>query len=470
MNTKTGQHARDLPQEADDEVSDSELAGLTSQSSSRSGVNASLGFGPNISADEVLGVSKNGYDIAGFGIPRRTGTPEPWVKKLADDGMSYYYYNKLDGKVSWTRPEAPSALLALQGSASESSLSSSQSRGNGNSRLSAYSDDSDIHPIEHPLEPLRPSRSQTNGNGNPPPEAKDPLARTRAMPNERTILEYKSAERIARSLQQALSPPPPELITELSAVTKSAIQAVVNNIQTNGFTRRSEEDRRMDDLIFGVVLAVRNLLYVSAVPTSQIPVNVLPRELRDSAAAAAASNAPSPLKPAQRKVTATLSRLVLSARAMQYDSGSIMTDILNRIEVDADELEKAVLSFVLEVQRNQHSARPDARPMKRLHGVFSPADIGLGLVGAGAAGRWKGFGWVSLDDERHSPRRVLGPEVITEINSSLGVLEEQFSYLVRALQVSGEGSGQLSTVPNAVRFSLTSTLHQWNKYVCTAGN
>ncbi|KAF9464143.1 ras guanine nucleotide exchange factor domain-containing protein [Collybia nuda] len=428
VNTKTGQHARDLPQEADDEVSDSELAGLTSQSSSRSGASASLAFGPNATVDEAA----NDYEIAGFGIPRRTGTPEPWVKKLADDGMSYYYYNKHDGKVSWTRPEAPSVPPTLQNSASESSLSSSQSRRpNANSRLSAYSDDSDIHPIE----PLRIARGQTNGD--PSPEARNPLLK--GVPNEHTILEYEAAERIARSLQQALSPPPPELVTELSAATKAAIQAVINNIQLIGLARRSEEDRRMDDLIFGVVLAVRNLLYVSAIPTTQIPVSVLPRELRDAAAAAAASSGPSPLKPAQRKVTATLSRLVLSARAMQYDSGSVMADTLNRIEVDAEELERAVLSFVLEVQRNQHTARPDANPLKRLHGVFSAADIGLGLVGAGAAGCWKGFGWVSLDD-RHSPRRVLGPEAITEMNSYLESLERQFTDLVRALQVSGEGS------------------------------
>ena len=43
---------------------------------------------------------------AGFGIPKRTQTPEPWVRRLADDGMSYYYVNKYDGQISWTVPES----------------------------------------------------------------------------------------------------------------------------------------------------------------------------------------------------------------------------------------------------------------------------------------------------------------------------------------------------------------------------
>jgi son of sevenless-like protein len=45
---------------------------------------------------------------AGFGLPKRTGTPEPWVRRLADDGLSYFYQNKLDGSVQWTLPEGTS--------------------------------------------------------------------------------------------------------------------------------------------------------------------------------------------------------------------------------------------------------------------------------------------------------------------------------------------------------------------------
>ncbi|KAJ7482105.1 hypothetical protein B0H11DRAFT_1679512, partial [Mycena galericulata] len=107
-----------------------------------------------------------------------------------------------------------------------------------------------------------------------------------------------------------------------------------------------------------------------------------------------------------------LSRLVLSARALQYDAGSTVSDTLERIEVDsAEELERAILSFVLEVQRMQHSSPNVTDPkLKRLYGVFSTANIGLGLVGAGAGGSRKGFGWVSLGDE-DSRREVLSADI-----------------------------------------------------------
>ena len=134
----------------------------------------------------------------------------------------------------------------------------------------------------------------------------------------------------------------------------------------------------MDQLVNSTVLAVRNLLYISAAPTTQIPNN-----LHSHSGNAHTST---PLKPAQRKVTATLSRLVLSARAMQYDSGSQLADTLNRIEADSEELEKAVLSFVLEAQRHQVNQSVP----RRLQGVFTTSNIGMGLVGAGAAGSWKG--------------------------------------------------------------------------------
>jgi hypothetical protein len=100
VNTQTGQHSRDLPQEVDDENPEGDLAGLTSQSSSRSGTSAGLGMGASTSER-----SESSQDISNTTLFRRAGTPEPWVKKLADDGMSYYYWNKINGQIEWTRPE-----------------------------------------------------------------------------------------------------------------------------------------------------------------------------------------------------------------------------------------------------------------------------------------------------------------------------------------------------------------------------
>lgn len=413
LNTHTGQQSRYLPIEGEEDGADS----FASQSSSRSDTSSGLPY--------RNGPSNSDQNEAGFDFFNRTGTPEPWIRRLADDGYSYYYLNKIDGSVQWMRPE-PVGAPAQDHSAPTSgpiprthTSSSKQYNQFEDSRLSVYSDDSDVQPADP-----RPRHLQSNGATRFAPALKG------------SMLDQTSAERIAKSLQQALSPLQPELVTELSVTAKYAIQAVVDNIQPNDLTRRPEDDKKMDALINNVVLAVRNLLYIAATPTGQIPSNVLPRDYKEYRPPSQPS-----LKPAQRKVTATLSRLVLSARAMQYDSGAMVSDTISRIQSDAEELEKAVLAFVLEVQRSQHF--DSARPLKRLRGVFSPANIGLGLVGAGAAGNWKGFGWVPLDDEQRLPQRLLSPDVINQSGSLVSRLEEKTTSLSYALRVLDESSGMI---------------------------
>ncbi|CAA7261462.1 unnamed protein product [Cyclocybe aegerita] len=419
VNTQTGQRSRYLPQETEDEVSDGDLAGLASQSTSRSGTSAGLAFGLNEASEAS---SESDVDVQHM---------DPWVKKLADDGMSYYYLNTRDGKVQWTTPETTGATK-VKPSRANTALPSDVSHQPDTSRLSVYSDDSDIQPFDHLLQ----SRPRQN-NGSSQALAGSSI---RTEPNPAAVMELTSAERIAKSLQLALEPLPPSLITDLSSVARSAIQAVVENVQTSGVNRQGEDDQRMDQLIYSAVLAVRNLLYISAAPSSQMPTNIGQGGGRD---ARINSTSTSPLKPAQRKVTATLSRLVLSARAMQYDSGSQMADTLNRIETDSEELERAVLSFVLEVQRSEHNqARPEKKHHKRLQGVFSTANIGLGLVGGGAAGSWKGFGYVSLDDQGGMPQKPLSTEAVAEVGTSLSQLQEGIGALGQALRLTTDNSVQ----------------------------
>ncbi|PFH53392.1 hypothetical protein AMATHDRAFT_1447 [Amanita thiersii Skay4041] len=434
LNIQTGQQSRDLPQEADVGASESEMNDFASQPSSRSGTSTSLPY--HASGHSVTPSTSSEQNVAGFDFFRRTGTPEPWVRRLADDGHSYYYLNRIDGSVQWIRPEP-----TFQSTVRDRSMSGSRSGAvpvpplrttssrqfqqmESNSRLSVYSDDSDVQPLDH----IRPRPQKSNGHVKARDSPKLPTS-TGAMPDP------TFAERIAKSLQHALAPTGPESVTALSAAAKHAIKAVVENIKPNDITRRPEEDQRMDDLIHAVVLAVRNLLYVSAIPTGQIPSSVLPKDYKDSRIV---SSSQSPLKPAQRKVTATLSRLVLSARAMQYDSGVLLSDTITRIQSDAEELEKAVLSYVLEVQRAQHAA--DAKPLKRLHGVFSTANIGFGLVGAGAAASWKGFGWVPLSGGHELPKRILTRDVIIELGGYISRLDETTTSLSYSLRVSDEGS------------------------------
>jgi son of sevenless-like protein len=365
--------------------------------------------------------------------------------------MAYYYWNKLDGRVVWTMPEPEDSAsrdraqsrnrsnsnrdvkreMILQPNRLRSDSSVSQTRQHNSSttnRLSMYSDDSDVHPHE-------PERSYMNTNVPPTNGIRGPMPR-----QAKAGIELTSAERLAQALQKTLDPSPPELVADLSATARKAIAAVVENIQINGFARRWEEDTVVDGLVRDVVFAVRNLLYVSAAPTGHIPSHLVPREARD---ARANTSTQALLKPAQRKVTATLSKVVLSARAMQYDSGSATMDTSSRIEGDAEELERAVIAFVLEVERCYNQVILEQvrgkTGLKRLHGIFLTANVGLGLVGAGAAGSWKGFGWVALDEDEESPGRILGTEVVNELGAYLLQVEHKLNALSQALRSDNSG-------------------------------
>ncbi|KAH7926456.1 ras GEF [Leucogyrophana mollusca] len=450
VNTQTGQHSRDLPQEAD-ETSDGDLAGLTaSQPSSRAGTSAGLGFSAVTESS-----------LAGFGVPKRTGTPEPWIRKLADDGMSYYYWNKQTNQVSWTVPEVEGIAKKGRGRAHTNSSTASsdfldspdeavtqnrlradtipsQTRRSRARRLSASDpiSDSDDSGLYSPDRSNSPSLIQS-ANGRPEPFDRQKLSVDQTADRKPSV-ELTAAEKIAQSLQQSLSPPPPDLVSDLSHLARDAIAAVIlKNQQLSGISRRSEQGQILDNLIKTVVVAVRNLLYISAPPSGHIPSSLIPRDARDRRETTASQTL---LKPSQRKVTATLSKLVLSARAMEYDSGPAAHETAARIESDAEELERAILVFVVEVQRCQNEQLGGVG-LKRTQGYFSPVHIGLGLVGAGAGGSWKGFGWVVLDDTEEAPRSILGTDVFGEFRLHLQQTQTTFSALHSALR-SGSGESQ----------------------------
>jgi son of sevenless-like protein len=426
VNTQTGQQSRDIPREADGEVSDSDLAGLT-QLSSRAGSSAGLG----------LGASEDGSTQAGFGVPRHSGTPEPWVRRLADDGRAYYYQNKLDGQVQSTLPpSAPSRVNGQQRSharetptmRSEPATSQAKTQ-RPPDHLSIYSDDSDVEPsdIDQPT-----SFSTSQSSLHDPSEQRQSPSLTFTLSEKRPAIQLTPAERLAHSLQQAVAPPPPELVTELSDIARNAISTVVTRVQRIGIPRAADGDSGIEDLINAVVVSVRDLLYISAPPSGSIPSDVLPAHARDPPVNNASQ---AMLKPALRKVTATLSKLVLSARAIQFESGTSTSDAPLRIEADAEELERAIVAFVLEVQRTQNRALVEQigpTSLKRLRGVFLTSNIGLGLVGAGAAGSWKGFGWVALDESDERPGRILGTEVLSELETHMTKAEERFNAFTQA--------------------------------------
>ncbi|KAF8755051.1 Guanine nucleotide exchange factor for Ras-like GTPases [Rhizoctonia solani] len=59
--------------------------------------------------------------VGGFGFVRRTGTPEPWIKRLTDDGHAFFYENTETGEIMWSRPEVARGISAQQSLASSAS-------------------------------------------------------------------------------------------------------------------------------------------------------------------------------------------------------------------------------------------------------------------------------------------------------------------------------------------------------------
>ncbi|KAG6841045.1 hypothetical protein C0991_002353 [Blastosporella zonata] len=399
-NTQTGQRSRDIPNEVVYDISNTNMGELP-HLLSRQGGSGGLGHEP-IKSPEPTSRTQNNI---GFGVSRRDGTPEPWVRRLHDDGRSYYFYNKMDGQL----PQDP---------------------GNSPSHLSPSSVQLKLTENRHliPVDPVMPHYGPAVNYAQPTKPLTETDAR-RANTTNRVLDHTASSEAIDRSLQMAIAPPSAELVTELASVTKSAIQAIVASIQSNRESRR-HRDQRSSHLVGNVVQSVRNLLYTFGVPTLPIPPNLLPEQVNPTGPSPSESS----IYLAQRKVVASLSRLIFSVPAMQNDPHSAMTGTLAQMQADAKELEQDITSFVLEVHQIQPGSEPSGVKSKRLQGVLC-TDIGPGFVGAGAAGRWKGFGWVQLSDNQVFSQRVLGPSLISELRRRLNNLDVQFQYLSRELQV-----------------------------------
>ncbi|KAG8691484.1 hypothetical protein FRC11_002957 [Ceratobasidium sp. 423] len=332
--------------------------------------------------------------LGGFAFVRRTGTPEPWLKRLTDDGQAFFYENTETGAIMWSRPEAVHGLSAQQSLASSASGLDLRSRyrvaepapdedmdaapstededmafmmrPNAN-RLSVYSDASEVNPrFDMDFPAPAPTTADTEPHTDP------------------------------AEVQRRLAPPDPDTIESLASVAKQAIGAVGQCMQ--------DRTQPHAPLVAKVIIAVRNLLYISgtlvSAPEVLSPLVGGTSEPRESQPPLAH------LKQYQRKVTATLSKLVLSARAA--DSGEDDANARSRVAIDAGELERAVDRFVKEAR--------DTPINRTLRGVFSPAHVGRGAPGGGIGGQWRGSGFIErvakgLTLEACDELRVLGGEL-----------------------------------------------------------
>ncbi|CAG8654839.1 12140_t:CDS:2, partial [Acaulospora colombiana] len=488
-------------------------------------------------------------------------TPEPWVKRLTDDGQAYYYYNPVTEEASWARPEptldgyqsggqgqgshgyGPNANATSgagnragqqqqqqpiqQGSVPHQgggdlynhqnssqthfqprpgatrlgtrdragSEASYSGRERDNRRASVYSDDSEVSPYGKDLRPgithhnTDPGLTQLSSSTNTTSTANvRPWPTPGGKPGEATAALQATGIanplQVALALQSEMAPPSLPPLTIYSDKAGEAISAVVeafsgnaDGTKANGVNgmngdpaqpqsavsptttlvdslndRTSTETARvqtMADRVALVVVAVRNLLYVSGTLTGSLP-NLGSTALTNHSGGGGLNSVGAGLnedvdwvrqeiKPYQRKVTATLSKLVLSARAVNSnpDWPGGRAGAGGRVESDAAELQRAVTTFVYQIQRTAASSRA-----KRLQGVMIPgegsAGIGPGLIGAGVAGGWKGAGFVPVGDSTlggtGGPEIRLGREVVSELAGLKLAAEEKMNSLRMAIE------------------------------------
>ncbi|KAJ3859125.1 hypothetical protein EV359DRAFT_86779 [Lentinula novae-zelandiae] len=188
---------------------------------------------------------------------------------------------------------------------------------------------------------------------------------------------------LAAQLQSALYPPPPE--DPLDMVGWILVETSPNQETSTGSMGGGREGNTsamadLDTLIENVFASVRGLSYVCGDGPSttggrvggsrengviaagggggwealvpKIMVGITPTIAFTYISASAASPYASTLAPTPRKLTATLSRLVLSTRAIRYDSANVSPEsTIERIRGDATELGRAIGAFGVEVQK-----------------------------------------------------------------------------------------------------------------------
>jgi son of sevenless-like protein len=398
--------------------------------------------------------SSSHQPTVGFGmVNRRSKTPEPWVKRLADDGMSFYYFNPVTGAIQWTAPVATEPIQNQSGNIVSSSDNlvaslvadkevkrpdippSTRVRTESDAsaldpflrRASVYSDDSDVNPFDGPG-----GKSRSGGAA---PSEESSVARSSNPPvlpsGTAPAIEEISPEHAAVQLQSALLPAPTETVDVLSSVAREAISSVVDAVgwQAHHSHRPGSTSSYPADTaarVSSVVISVRNLLYASgtlAAPLSSLAPQTAMEEPVESARSPFAE-----LKPFQRKVTATLSKLVLSARAANSNPDWPIAESSSRVDDDATELERAVVTFVLEAQRLNSWSRT-----KRLYGVFmsepGSSGVGPGLFGGGVGGSSKGLGFMPLLSGVQRPQRRLDKALSKDLSQIRSEVDEKLSSL-----------------------------------------
>ncbi|KAG8214799.1 ras GEF [Butyriboletus roseoflavus] len=435
-NTLTGKLSRDLPRDSEDDVPDGALIGLTAfQSSSRTGGNDGLGFVPvndtnefprdvivrlqpepqeSLKSNDTVSLALSPPDLRINDIPQAPAKPLPLL---------------LDTGVATVRPRANTDLAAPNGHSNRvSGVLFDSLTAHSRNRSHSASDSSHLILSFQQRRGISSQRDASYSNGHHFPvvrEASRLIESTRLSGVPDTQEPHAlSPQPSTSTIRQLLTPPTPDLVTELLQRARQCIHSVILHLRQFGIPQVVEDEEIIDNLICAAITTIRDLLYVSGPPSRSIGGRTKVDRGTNNASQ-------TPLVPAQRRAVATLSKFVLSARAVLNDGPWIASDNVSQLSSDADELERSMIEFVSIAQgvRSQGVLGP-----RRLHGYLDAPHADPAKAGAGTAGTWRGFGWVNIEDHEEAPRRNLTTVTFNEFVDHLSKLQERLSTLTEVLR------------------------------------
>ncbi|KAI6041442.1 ras GEF [Pisolithus marmoratus] len=457
-NTLTGQRSRDIPKEPDEDAADFAVMGLTtSQSSMRSGTGAELGLVPKPVTIAAPSVSTS-----------HSPSPEvvPVGGQVSSSNSSFLDPQNTSVAATPVLPVAdsttPPVTRTIEATTSHNGLSSRVPGVLFNTWTAQLRQRSNSSP--HLL--AHPERSRSGDRASPPlfsgrdnshmftPPRKGSRLKESTVGDESEIPDLTPL----LPLPQTASPDPvaqhpefpnfPESVPELLEHARHRISSIITHLQQFGIPQLHDDQEIIDNLVEAAVTSIRDLLYVAGPPFLGFGVR---KDIRGNAGHAAQRH----LVPEQRRTIATLSKFMLSARAAFNIGSENGGDFITHLDSDAKELERAVVDFVSVAQGVLHQFHGDGG-QKHLRGYLDMPRTGLGKEGAGAAGSWKGFGWVSIDDNEEAPRRSLDRVSFSEFEAHVSRVRKKLKNFSDALQASRPG--MVTEVGKATVHELSSLL------------
>ncbi|KAK4699672.1 hypothetical protein P7C70_g6587, partial [Phenoliferia sp. Uapishka_3] len=413
-----------------------------------------------------------------------------WTTKLTADGSSVYYLNERTGERSQIPPSSrpsisssaaqpspqnlafPNPNIADRVSSGGASLLSAwteRTAGPGDKdtlrRISTYSDDSAVGGELDGGDRHREKDADDNSMAVSAPQSKE--GRKSRQPGGAKAV----------STAELIEPPPPPLINDLETLVITALQELISGVGIGELKPGEEEDAqaerdRLASLADVVVATVRTLLHAAGVLEPVVTTSSFPLPSSNEISANGDSQVPKlptsaqlELRPATRRVTSTLSKLVLTVRSAwglmeTLDIDQILDDddglgeeedvarreqereaiiagwaqardsrfehetkLKSEVLAGARDVQTHVLAFLSEFERVAGEAlggpalpRELLRTPKALQGSLRTNAAALLRPGGGFGANWRGNGFVTLptpDSSPNLPPSDLGPDSLS---------------------------------------------------------